>query len=250
VRAARNTVAAFAATLLIAPSALAQAPERIPASVGMQASYSFRISNRLIPGNVGEARFRRLVSDSARRWGMRGLGRTSRVAGARDRMNTVGFDRALPSGTLAIQQDFIVRVYRRVRSSSGRRPRTVYVGERVVERDITVDPRITWNPGPAHPAADQYDLETVLIHELGHMAGNKPHVPPCTNSPMWEALDYGEWWRSPSDWYGKTCGQAPPPPDAGAAPAMRIAGAASRRASAELRFGHRRTVVGRVVMRG
>ena len=43
----------------------------------------------------------------------------------------------------------------------------------------------------------------MLLHELGHMAGNKKHRPRCSNSPMIEALGAGEWWRGARDkWFG------------------------------------------------
>ena len=43
----------------------------------------------------------------------------------------------------------------------------------------------------------------MLLHELGHMAGNKKHRSRCTNSPMIEALGAGEWWRGSRDkWFG------------------------------------------------
>jgi hypothetical protein len=59
--------------------------------------------------------------------------------------------------------------------------------------------------GPARPAADEYDLESVVLHELGHMAGNRKHSRRCMNSPMGLALGMGEWWRTPHDWYRRGC---------------------------------------------
>ena len=44
----------------------------------------------------------------------------------------------------------------------------------------------------------------VLIHELGHFAGNG-HVRNCRNSPMWVALRPGEWWHSRADWFQFGC---------------------------------------------
>jgi hypothetical protein len=60
-----------------------------------------------------------------------------------------------------------------------------------------------WAAGPGYPALDQIDLESVLLHEVGHMAGTKRHRKPCANSPMVEVLGAGEWWRGPRDkWFG------------------------------------------------
>ena len=43
-----------------------------------------------------------------------------------------------------------------------------------------------------------------MIHELGHLAGNKRHRGRCANSPMIEALGAGEWWRGARDkWFGQ-----------------------------------------------
>jgi hypothetical protein len=77
---------------------------------------------------------------------------------------------------------------------------------RVVESDLALNASENWNAGPKYPALDQVDLESVLLHELGHMAGNKKHKPRCSNSPMIEALGAGEWWRGARDkWFGD-CG--------------------------------------------
>jgi hypothetical protein len=63
-----------------------------------------------------------------------------------------------------------------------------------------------WSAGPGYPGLDEIDLESVVLHELGHMAGNKKHTARCANSPLGEALGAGEWWRGPRDkWFGD-CG--------------------------------------------
>jgi hypothetical protein len=67
------------------------------------------------------------------------------------------------------------------------------------------------------------DLESVLIHELGHFAGNKEHAAQCTNSPMASGLAAGEWWHGPRNRFS-FCGEA------GSGRSGRIARAASLRA--------------------
>ena len=47
---------------------------------------------------------------------------------------------------------------------------------KVVERDLALNSSEDWNAGPDYPALDQVDLESVVLHELGHMAGNKKHT--------------------------------------------------------------------------
>ena len=74
---------------------------------------------------------------------------------------------------------------------------------RIVERDLALRADENWADGPDYPALDQVDLESVMIHELGHMAGNKRHAARCANSPLDEALAAGEWWRGTRDkWFG------------------------------------------------
>jgi hypothetical protein len=40
---------------------------------------------------------------------------------------------------------------------------------RVTEMDITIDDGTNWNYGPASPGGAQYDFESVMLHELGHL---------------------------------------------------------------------------------
>ncbi len=40
---------------------------------------------------------------------------------------------------------------------------------KVTEMDITLDDGTNWNYGPASPGGAQYDFESVLLHELGHL---------------------------------------------------------------------------------
>ena len=65
---------------------------------------------------------------------------------------------------------------------------------------------VPWEAGPEHPDLGHVDLETVIIHELGHAAGNARHTAMgCYDTPMVVGLANGEWWRSPQDWSYRRC---------------------------------------------
>lgn len=145
----------------------------------------FYLSSSRFPAGVDPTRFRTIISRSAARWGLKARGWTSAVAGRPDGFQVAGFGR-VPKQALAMQVD-----YRR--------------GGRVVDRDLVIRPDLAWQLGPAYPAMDEYDLESVLIHELSHFAGNKRHRPRCVNSPLVEAMAPGEWWRGPMDRWSFGC---------------------------------------------
>jgi hypothetical protein len=75
---------------------------------------------------------------------------------------------------------------------------------------VLAAPAAAQSPVPtpvAHPTGEEYDLETVVLHELGHWAGNLRHTPiGCHDTPMVKGLGPGEWWRSSSDWHYDACG--------------------------------------------
>ena len=79
-----------------------------------------------------------------------------------------------------------------------RRCRMVVAGRPRVEEDIVIGRTMPWQAGPAYPTAWQVDLETVLLHEFGHVAGHG-HVTGCVSSPMWTSLSMGDWWRGSGD---------------------------------------------------
>jgi len=169
----------------------------------------FRVSSTRLPSDVARARWRALVGVTSARWGMRDRGITYGSPAYGDGHPEVGFGRT-PRGALAVQVDSFERISRRgkrrcrTRMVDGHRERVCRRGKRRVARvlrdaDLTVDPRPNWNAGPGYPDADEYDLETVLLHEMGHFASDARHVRRCRNSPMLIALDRGEWWHSPTD---------------------------------------------------
>ena len=88
------------------------------------------------------------------------------------------------------------RVVRRVLTV--RRCRMVVSSRAGVEEDIVIGRTMPWQAGPAYPTAWQVDLETVLLHEFGHVAGHG-HVTGCVSSPMWTSLSMGDWWRGIGD---------------------------------------------------
>jgi hypothetical protein len=165
---------------------------RSPAPVSRR---PFKIGAGDIPAEVSRARLGRVVRTSAEHWGLSAGRWTSAQAGVRDGSSVVGFSGRIPSGDLGLQIDWL-------QQRAGRRPR-------VVEQDVLLDPSQVWEQGPRHPDSEHFDLETVLLHELGHMSGIKKHEPRCTDSPMIEALAPGEWWRSSRDWFNHGCGTTP-----------------------------------------
>jgi hypothetical protein len=155
------------------------------------------------PRGLSASRFRWMASQSARRWGIGIDGATNRVAGVADRVNVIGFGTAVPGNALGVQRDLVER--RVLISPTGERTVT---SSRVVDRDITIRPDMGWWIGPGALPADRLDLETVLIHELGHFAGNPRHLRHCTNSPMATGLAPGEWWHTARDHFA-FCDAAP-----------------------------------------
>jgi hypothetical protein len=158
------------------------------------------ISSRGIPASVPKARFASLVRSTARRWGLRPGGWTTRRAGAVDGVPVVGFARRLPHRrTLGA-----VRRAVRLRVSGGR-----VVARELVDRDLMLRRDVRWWSGEAHPPLDRYDLESVLVHELGHFAGNSRHARRCSGSPLSRSIGDGEWWRTPRDWWMDGCVEWP-----------------------------------------
>jgi hypothetical protein len=77
------------------------------------------------------------------------------------------------------------------------------------ERDLILRADLPWEQGPDHPNRARIDLETVLLHEFGHVAGNRFHVARgCRDTPMVIGLATGEWWRSTTDYSFRACNTA------------------------------------------
>jgi hypothetical protein len=133
------------------------------------------------------------VRNSARRWRLHSLGRLPGRPQFGNGRSEVGFSTAfVPSGALA------VTVVGRRRSAGGNR-----------ERDLILRADLPWEQGPDHPTRARIDLETVLLHEFGHVAGNPFHVPRgCRDTPMVIGLASGEWWRSTTDYSYRACNTA------------------------------------------
>jgi len=166
--------------------------ERIPRSIGRSNGASFVIRTGGIPASVTRGRFLALVRNAGRRWRLHSLGTLPGRPRFGNGRSEVGFSTAqVPRQALA------VTVVGR-RRADGRR-----------ERDLIVRADLPWEQGPDHPSRARVDLETVLLHEFGHVAGNPSHVPRgCRDTPMVVGLATGEWWRSTTDFSYRTCNQA------------------------------------------
>jgi hypothetical protein len=162
--------------------------QRIPRNIGRSNGASFVIRTGGIPPSVDRARFLALVRNSGRRWRLHSLGRRPGRPRFGNGRSEVGFSTALvPRGALAV-------------TAVGRRR----AGGR--ERDLVLRADLPWEQGPEHPTRAGIDLETVLLHEFGHVAGNRFHVPRgCADTPMVVGLASGEWWRSTTDYSYRAC---------------------------------------------
>jgi len=141
---------------------------------------------------VTRGRFLALVRNAGRRWRLHSLGTLPGRPRFGNGRSEVGFSTAqVPRQALA------VTVVGRPRAG-GRR-----------ERDLILRADLPWEQGPDHPSRARVDLETVLLHEFGHVAGNPFHVPRgCRDTPMVVGLATGEWWRSTTDFSYRACNQA------------------------------------------
>jgi len=153
---------------------------------GRRAHGSFYLSSANWPKSINGLRFQALIRTAAKRWGLRALSWTTLKAGRHDGFNVAGFSPKVPKGALGQETEY---------SKHGK----------VIERDIILSAGANWNAGPGYPALDQVDLESMLLHELGHFAGVKKHRSHCADTPMIVSLGNGEWWRGPKDHFLSSC---------------------------------------------
>ena len=212
----RLTVASGSETAPMHPSA-PQSPAalprlsraHIPLRIGTSNHAQMVLATAGVPPGVSRARFATLARNSAARWRIGLRGPANRVPILRDGHSDIGFNAALvPSpalGVTIIQTRTRVRIH--YRCVAGRCTTSRQVGPtEIVERDVAFRTDVPWEAGPAHPDLGHVDLETAIIHELGHAAGNARHTPMgCRDTPMVVGLADGEWWRSPQDWSYRSC---------------------------------------------
>lgn len=182
---------------------------RIPRWVApYRRSRGFVISRAGLPATVDVDRWVPLVRTSAKRWGLRVAGQIPSPVRPGNYRNEVGFSRDLSRDKLGVTTSTMLRRYRlaRVCGVNSCRLQRQIVSERLIDRDVRIDARVRWEQGPAYPDAGETDLQTVLIHELGHVAGNG-HQRYCVNSPMVVSLSRGEWWRTEDDYQWMGCGR-------------------------------------------
>jgi hypothetical protein len=194
--------------------------DRIPSWIGRQGRGAGFYLDTSSVAQWAAARFKNIVDRSARRWGLRDRGPIdAEPATARsliDGVPEVGFSYGVPRADLGQEILWYRRVRvgrRRVCRDTGSRRHCHRTAGRLVRRiydhDVALNANVPWSLGPWYPNANHFDLESVVLHELGHFAGNPRHEPRCTNSPMVEALGPGEFWRAPGEWFEYGCGLAP-----------------------------------------
>jgi hypothetical protein len=175
------------------------------------------------PQGVDAARLYDLADQSAKRWKLSVLGNASQEPGLRDGTQVLGFSHAIDPKALGVTSVWTRARYKIktshacARVNGKRRCRKVrrYVrsGTEVVERDTQLNPFVKWEQGPAYPAADEYDLQSTILHELGHFANptKDNHVFGCENSPMIASIAPGEFWHDSDDWLRFGCSQSTGP---------------------------------------
>lgn len=98
-----------------------------------------------------------------------------------------------------------VPVTRRVRVCSPGAPTSTVIDE----RDIRFLSPAPWQQGSDYPTLSQYDLESTVLHEFGHMAGIEGieghYTDRCADHPLTLDSAPGEWWRSGSDRFRFGC---------------------------------------------
>jgi hypothetical protein len=173
------------------------------------------------PAGVDAPRLYDITEASAKRWKLSVVGNAGQDPGVRDGMQVIGFSKTTNPKALGVTSVWTRTRYRTkttrvcTRVKGRKRCKLVrrYVrdGVEVVERDIQLNPFVVWQQGPAYPNATQYDLESTILHELGHFANptKDNHVFGCENSPMIDSISPGEFWRDADDWLRYGCSASP-----------------------------------------
>ncbi|HEX8064910.1 MAG TPA: hypothetical protein VF520_00135 [Thermoleophilaceae bacterium] len=220
----------------IAAVALALAAVAGPPLARAESSSLYVNAEDARPSNVTPERLEELATVSAARWHLRVAGLTGTPPGVRDGIQAFGFSSATDADALGVtsvwsRPRYRVKKTKRCQRSRGRRTcrvvRTyVKVGDEVIEKDVQFNTEVPWQPGPAYPSAAEFDLESTILHELGHFANptRDTHVFGCENSPMIHAISPGEFWRGTDDWlrYGCSASTGPRQRRAVTGPAMRF----------------------------
>jgi hypothetical protein len=189
-----------------------------PASAPAANSNSFYVNAQDDrPASVDASRLSAIASDAARRWSLTVAGNTGELPGPRDGRQVFGFSRSIDRKALGVttvwtRVRYKLKTSRRCRYVNGKRRcvtvrKNVRVGTEVVEKDVQFNPFVPWEQGPAYPSIDEYDLESTILHELGHFAHPtiENHVFGCENSPMIDSISPGEFWRDSDDWLRFGC---------------------------------------------
>jgi hypothetical protein len=175
------------------------------------------------PLGVDATRLYDLADQSARHWKLSVAGNAGQEPGVRDGIQVLGFSRKINAKALGVTSVW-TRARYKIKSSrvctrvNGKRRcrdvrRYVRSGTDVVERDTQLNPFVTWQQGPGYPSTAEYDLQSTILHELGHFANplKDMHVFGCENSPMIASIAPGEFWHASDDWLRFGCSQATGP---------------------------------------
>jgi len=169
------------------------------------------------PAGIDAQRLYDLSAASASRWKLTVRGHHTAEPGRKDGTQVIGFSantnpKALGVTTVWSRYRYKLRTSKRCWRQNGKRrcqitKRYVRSGVEVVEKDVQLNPFVPWEQGPAYPTPPSYDLESTILHELGHFANpmKDNHVFGCENTPMIDTIAPGEYWRDADDWLRYGC---------------------------------------------